>query len=177
MTLAASADHRLARVFHTLDADRDGYLGWADFQRLVARYCDTYGVGPDTLRGQALRVAYEAEWLELRRHAGGAERLTEAGFVAAVRRANTDTSRFDILENVPQAIFDVMDDDGDDAIDEAGFTKFLEVWQIPPATGLAAFTAMDADQDGVISRREFIDSVRQFHDDGDEPGSRYFGRS
>ncbi|KLL10615.1 MULTISPECIES: EF-hand domain-containing protein [Protofrankia] len=174
MAAVSCATNRLDQVFRTLDIDGDGFLEWSDLQRLVDRYLAVFSVNADSLPGRGLRAAYEMEWLHLRRQVGGRPRLAAEEFPAAVAAASADTSRFDLLENVPQAIFDLMDSDGDDAIDRTDFARFLEVWQIPAGTGQRAFTAMDRDADGLVSRHEFVTSVREFHSDGsDRPGDLY----
>lgn len=74
-------------------------------------------------------------WMELLRHADGNERLSREQFVHANRAASVDTSRFNMVEGIPHAVFDVMDTDGDNTIDKTEFKQFLQVWGICTRTG------------------------------------------
>ena len=55
--------------------------------------------------------------------------------------------------------FDECDVDGDQRIDFAEFSQLLENLgsEVPPAQRRSRFDAIDADHDGAIDRREFID--------------------
>ncbi|WP_256220676.1 EF-hand domain-containing protein [Streptomyces sp. CC53] len=118
------------------------------------------------------------QWFELLRHADGADRLSKEQFQTAIRAVSVDTSRFNMVEGVPHAIFDIMDTDGDNTISKAEFKKYLDVWGITDPGAMDTFHELDLDGDGEISRQEFIRAVREFFysQDLEAPGSLFFGR-
>ncbi|WP_435059786.1 EF-hand domain-containing protein [Streptomyces sp. bgisy060] len=171
---------KLERSFDALDADRNGYLDWADYQKMADRYIQAYGLSKDDRRARALQTFCQIYWLELLRHADvDGDRLTKDQFVTANRLAVIDTSRLNVAEGGGHAIFDVVDVNGDNEIGKDEFARFLrDVWKSDAPDAMDVFVKLDTDGDGVISRHEFIRAVREHYlsNDPDAPGSLFFGR-
>ncbi|MFE0640932.1 EF-hand domain-containing protein [Streptomyces sp. NPDC058877] len=171
---------KLERSFDALDADRNGYLDWADYQKMADRYIQAYGLSKDDRRARALQTFCQIYWLELLRHADvDGDRLTKDQFVTANRLAVIDTSRLNVTEGGGHAIFDVIDVNGDNEIGKDEFARFLrDVWKSDAPDAMDVFVKLDTDGDGVISRHEFIRAVREHYlsNDPDAPGSLFFGR-
>ncbi|WP_329359708.1 EF-hand domain-containing protein [Streptomyces anulatus] len=169
---------KLDQMFDATDTDNDGYVDWSDYERLVDDYLRTYKIDKSDRRAQSLLSAYRMQWTELQRHAQGVDRLSKEQYRHANNAVSMDTSRFNLVEGVPQAIFDIMDVDGDSAISKAEFKQFLEVWSITDPSAMDSFAQLDTDGDGAISRQEFIGAFRDFYFSADleTPGSLFFGR-
>ncbi|AGS66883.1 EF-hand domain-containing protein [Streptomyces collinus] len=169
---------KLDQLFTATDTDGDGYVEWSDYQRVVDRYLKAYKIDKSDRRAQALLFSYQMQWAELLRHANGVNRLSKEQYHAASRAVSVDTSRFNMVEGVPHAIFDIMDTDGDNTISKAEFKQYLGVWDITDPAAMDAFAELDTDGDGSISRQEFIRAVREFFysPDLEAPGSLFFGR-
>ncbi|MBU2665665.1 EF-hand domain-containing protein [Actinoplanes bogorensis] len=161
---------KLGHLFEASDTDRDGSVDWSDYERLISRYLDGYGIGAEDPRAHALRAAYQTYWSELLRQVDGVDRLSKEQFVVANQAARA-------TEAVPQAIFDVMDTDGDDAISKPEYKVFLEAWGVSDLEALNVFLELDTDDDGRISRGEFIGAMRDFFTSPelDSPASLFFG--
>ncbi|MFI5934549.1 EF-hand domain-containing protein [Actinoplanes sp. NPDC051494] len=168
---------KLGYLFEASDTDRDGSVDWSDYERLIGRYLDGYGIVADDRRAYALRAAYQMYWSELLRHVNGVDRLSKEQFVLANQAAGVDSSRFTMVEAVPQAIFDVMDTDADDTISKVEYKVFLQAWEVSDLEALNVFMELDTDDDGRISRGEFIGAIRDFFTSPelDSPGSLFFG--
>lgn len=164
---------KLGYLFEASDTDRDGLVDWSDYERLISRYLDGYEIEAEDRRAHALRAAYRTYWSELLHHVDGADRLSKQQFVAA----NQAASRLAMAETVPQAIFDVMDTDADDAISKPEYKVFLQAWGVSDLEALNVFLELDTDDDGRISRAEFIGAIRDFFTSPelDSPGSLFFG--
>ncbi|GGX57854.1 EF-hand domain-containing protein [Streptomyces chartreusis] len=169
---------KLDQLFAATDTDGDGYVDWSDYQRLVDRYLSAYKIDKRDRWAQALLISYQMLWAELLRHADGVNRLSKEQYHFASRAVIVDTSRFNMVEGVPHAIFDIMDTDGDNTISQAEFKQFLDVWDITDPGAMDTFARLDTDGDGSISRAEFIRAVREFFysSDLEAPGSLFFGR-
>ncbi|WP_330174701.1 EF-hand domain-containing protein [Streptomyces sp. NBC_01498] len=167
------------RAFDTMDANHDGYLDWADYQKLADRYIEAYRLDKNDRRARALQSFYQIYWLELLRHAGvDGDRLTKEQYVTACRLTAIDTSRLNVTEGGGHAMFDVIDVNGDNEISKDEFARFLrDVWRIDAPDAMDSFMKLDTDGDGAISRMEFIRSVREhfLSNDPDAPGSLFFG--
>ncbi|MDX2395192.1 EF-hand domain-containing protein [Streptomyces sp. DK15] len=169
---------KLDQIFGATDTDNDGYVDWNDYQRLVDRYLNAYKIDKNDRRAHALLAVYQMQWMELLRHVDGVNRLSKEQYHQASRAASVDTSRFNMVEGVPHAIFDIMDVDGDNSISKGEFEQYLDVWNITDPSAMDTFAQLDTDGDGAISRQEFIRAVREFFYslDLEAPGSLFFGR-
>ncbi|AKN75311.1 calcium-binding protein [Streptomyces sp. PBH53] len=162
-----------------MDANKDGYLDWTDYQKLADRYIQGYGLSRDDRRARALQTFCQIYWLELLRHAGAdGDRLSKEQFVLANRLAVIDTSRLNVTEGGGHAIFDIIDADGDNEISRDEFARLTrDVWGDHSPGTMDLFNRLDTDGDGTISRHEFIRAVREhfLSNDPDAPGSIFFG--
>lgn len=161
-TTADPVDTKIEAEFDKLDLNHDDHLDWSDYEILIGRYRRTAGVGEDDRRIRALRAFYQMHWLELLRHAGvDGDRLSKDQFVAATRRATSDTSRLDVTESGGHVIFDLIDINGDGEISREELTRYLEgVWQIEESDAMYAFDELDRGGNQAISRDEFVSGIR-----------------
>ena len=168
---------KLEYLFGASDTDGDGFVDWSDYERLIGRYLDGYGIVAEDGRAHALRAAYQMYWSELLRQVNGVDRLSKEQFVAANQAAGVDRSGFTMAGVVPQAVFDVMDTDADDTISKSEYKVFLQAWGVSDLEALDVFLQLDTDDDGRISRGEFIGAIRDFFTSPelDSPGSLFFG--
>ncbi|PZH13354.1 calcium-binding protein [Streptomyces sp. NTH33] len=168
---------KLDAMFNATDSDGDGYVDWSDYQRIIDRYLSAYNISREDRRAQALTAMYQMYWMELLRHADGTGRLDKEQYHHANRAASVDISRFNMVEGLSHAIFDVMDIDGGNTISKDEFQRYLKVWDITSPDAVEAFHEMDLDGDGTISRHEFIRAVREFFysPNLNSPGSLLFG--
>jgi Ca2+-binding EF-hand superfamily protein len=166
LTISASdtVHQRIERTFDGLDSNHDGYVDWLDYQNLVDRYLSAYQLGTGDRRARALQSIHEMLWLELLRHAGaGEDRLLKNEFVAATRLATVDISRLNAVEGLGHAIFDVVDGNGDNEITKDEFARLLrEVWKVTAPESGDAFSRVDTDDDGTISRQEFLRAAHKY---------------
>ncbi|WP_017596663.1 EF-hand domain-containing protein [Nocardiopsis potens] len=176
---AAAITERFGRLFDTLDSDGDGAIDWGDYQRLVDRCAQGYSLEAEDRTAQALRASYQMLWVELLRHSGlsGSRLPDREAFVRAMRAVAEDGSRFNATEGLADAVFDLLDEDGDGSISEAEYLRYAEVLGAAADTAQARFKALDTDGDGSIGREEFIQSAREFlfGDDTESAGGFVFG--
>jgi Ca2+-binding EF-hand superfamily protein len=154
--MTAAIDLKIKQLFDAVDSNNDGYVEWADYQRVVDGYFTAFKLDRDTRKGLALQVGYQMLWLELLRHANRSQRLSGDEFVAAYRAVRTDTSRFNMIEGIPSAVFDVIDSDDDNKISEEEFAQVLKHWGVTASGAMETFIMLDTDRDGYISRQQFI---------------------
>lgn len=172
----AAIDLKLKNLFNGMDANNDGYVEWADYQRVIDWYLTVFRTDKDTRKGLALQVGYQMLWLELLRHANGDQRLSRDEYVAANRATSVDTSRFNMVEGIPHALFDIIDSNDDDKISKEEFAELMKLWRITASDAMETFTMLDRDRDGHISRQEFLRATWKLAYAADlaTPGSLHF---
>lgn len=169
---------RFGDLFDVLDTDDDKAVTWADYQRLVDLYVAGYGLEAEDPRAQAIQSAYESMWRKLVDLSGAqTDGLDRDSFVGAMHAASEDRSRSNAAEAVAEAVFDLLDVDGDGRISEAEFLVYAKTLGADEASARTRFAHVDTDGDGDINREEFVLSARQylFGDDIDSPGGFVFG--
>ncbi len=167
---------RFGDLFDTLDTDGDQAVTWADYQRLVNRYLSGYGMEASAPRAVAIQEAYESLWGTLVRTSAEV-RLNREQFVDAMQEATEDRSRWNTAEAVAEAVFDLLDGDGDGTISQEEFLVYAKALGAQEEDARKRFAHVDTDGDGDMSREEFVQSARLylFGDDIDSPGGFVFG--
>ncbi|MBR8741376.1 EF-hand domain-containing protein [Nocardiopsis sp. MG754419] len=169
---------RFSDLFDVLDTDGDKAVTWIDYERLVDRYVSGYGLDGDHPRALAIRAAYVSLWRKLVDLSGAdTDGLDRERFVAAMHAASEDRNRSNAAEAVAEAVFDLLDADGDGRISEAEFLVYAKVLGTEEPSARTRFAHVDTDGDGFLSREEFVLSARRFlfGDDIDSPGGFVFG--
>ncbi len=170
---------RLRQLFAVLDSDSDGFVTWSDYQRIVDKYVTGYALAKSDARITSLQKAYWAQWLGLLTQATpGQDRLSEGEFVASHRAAGYDLEGSRVLEDIAQAIFNILDVDGDKRINRDEFARYLTFCEISSADAASIFRRLDLDGDAFISQREVARSLRAFYlynDDLNTPGGIFLG--
>lgn len=170
---------RLQRLFAALDASEKGFVTWADYQQIVDRYATGYALEKSDARIRHLERAYWAQWLGLLSQATpGQDRLSQGEFVAAHRAVDYGTTAAQLLEDLAQALFKVLDADGDKRINSDEFARYLDFCKISSSDAATVFRRLDLDRDAFISEREVARSIRAFHlynDDLTTPGGIFLG--
>ncbi|MET9708817.1 EF-hand domain-containing protein [Nocardiopsis alba] len=178
ITPSEAIDARFGHLFDVLDTDDDKVATWDDYRRLVERYISGYRLDPEERKARALDSSYQALWQELlRRSDDTGVRLERERFVAAMRAVSEDRSRHNAVEGVAEAVFDLLDEDGDNRISLEEFLTYADVLGAREEDARQRFAHVDTDGDEHISREEFVLSARQylFGEDIESPGGFVFG--
>ncbi|MDJ0463804.1 EF-hand domain-containing protein [Streptomyces sp. H27-C3] len=170
---------RLQRLFTALDTAGRGFVTWDNYQHIVDRYTTGYALATSDARIEHLQRAYWAQWLGLLSQATpGQDRLSQGEFVAAHRAVGYGTHAAPLLEDLAQAVFNVLDVDADKRINRDEFARYLDFCQISSSDAAIIFRQLDLDRDAFISQREVARAIRAFHlynDDLNTPGGIFLG--
>ncbi|WP_369215571.1 EF-hand domain-containing protein [Streptomyces flavofungini] len=170
---------RLRRLFTVLDTDGDGFVTWRDHERVVDRFAAGYALEKSDTRIKDLERAYWTQWLGLLAQAApGRDRLSTDDFVAAHRAVGYGTRAAGLLDDLAQAVFNVLDVDRDKRISKDEFARYLDFCGISGADAALVFRRLDLDGDAFNSQHEVAKSLSAFHlynDDLTTPGGVFLG--
>jgi Ca2+-binding EF-hand superfamily protein len=164
--------NKIEAMFTAFDADGDGCLRREDFEALADRWGRLPGAEPGTeLRARVERAAM-GWWEHL---VAGADANGDGGvdldeLMDLVDRLHTLP---DEVRATAEAIFDVVDADGDGRISRAEHRRLIDVWHGRSTDTGDVFDLLDLDGDGYLSRSGFAELWLQFwvSDDPAEPGN------
>lgn len=164
---------KIAGVFDAMDADGDGFLEETDFAALTDRWIAIRGAG-DHARLSAFMMGW---WTTLRAASDrdGDGRVTLDEVMLLVDRLG---GMPDAVIGTAEAMFDAVDEDGDDRISAREYRRLIEGWNGRATDTDEVFPLLDLDGDGHLSRTEFTRLWTEFWsgDDPDAPGTWVFGR-
>ena len=171
---------KLTRYFQVYDITDDGRIESSDFERVIENVRVLRGASERSLDGNGLRQAYMAFGAALSASAdsdgdGGID-LDE--WLAYGQIALEDDARYEAeVEAITNHLFPVFDTDEDGEIGPDEFADFYGVFGLGGNLARSIFVELDANNDGVISRDEFLEIGRQFYrsDDRGSAGNMLFG--
>jgi Ca2+-binding EF-hand superfamily protein len=153
---------RYEKLFDAFDTDNDGTVEPADFNRAIERITKSYHLSEHDSRAQEVKMAYITFSSQLmRRNDNG--RLSKDQFVTALHALVDDSSRMDVVEVLSGALFNIANQTHGYELSQDEFQYLAKAaGDAAPPTAWDAFAQLDADSDGVISRKEFVHGVREF---------------
>jgi Ca2+-binding EF-hand superfamily protein len=160
---------KVAGVFGAMDSDGDGCLTEPDFRALAARWV-ALRAGGDQARLTEIMMGW---WATLR-DAAGTGRVTIEDVLAVVDRLGEMPAA---VAGTAEAMFEAVDENGDGKISRAEYRQLVEAWTGRATDTDEAFTLLDLNHDGHLSRGEFTGHWTEFWagDNPSAPGSWVFG--
>jgi len=154
-----------------LDYNKDGILTKEDFEMFSDRYMS---LGKATeKKGRCVRALLRKYWQEM---VGDVNAITyEAYAETLLTRDQVQLSK--LVIGITDLFFDVMDVNDDDLIDLSEFTEFYVIIDRDEEMALRSFTAMDTDNDHLLSRGDFLAAIDEFFVGVDQtsPYQLFFG--
>ncbi|MEU3721277.1 EF-hand domain-containing protein [Streptomyces sp. NPDC031705] len=141
-------------IFAMLDADGDGIVSRQEYLARTGNVARAMGLEDDDRRVVTARTLGERAWESM--DADGDGRMTFDEYAAWAGAEAFDT----VCAPVLGALFDLADTDQDGALDLHAFTALRTALNNPATNAEAAFTALDTNGDGSISRDDYIASIR-----------------
>jgi Ca2+-binding EF-hand superfamily protein len=165
---------KLSRTFQIYDADGDGIVTRADYERAGHNVAIANGFSPGSAESDSVTTAYLAAWEGMRRMADQDHdgRVSLDEHLTAYDHLLADAGP-GIFVAVCDASLNLIDLDHDGRISQHEYVTNLVGWAggaISEAAATDAFHRLDVNADGFITREEMLDIVREFFT-SDDPGA------
>ncbi|MEU2869366.1 EF-hand domain-containing protein [Streptomyces olivoreticuli] len=141
-------------VFAMLDADGDGVISKAEYSARAERVTSASGRTEDDPLVIAARAAGERAWAAMDANGDGGVTFDEYAAWAGAEAFDT------VCEPVLGVLFDLVDTDKDGALNLPEFRTLRTALGNPVSNIETAFAALDTDGDGLVSRDDYLASVR-----------------
>jgi len=154
--------------------DNDGVVT-ADQFNAIADRCIALTDG-DPAKAQQIRATVQEAWNQIFQEYAEKQPLSIAAYAEAMK--NCDPTIVINMTNAFSAMFfDLIDTNKDSFIGKDEFAVFYHLRGLDPQGAPDAFNAIDANQDGKLSREEFNAAYVDFitNDDPNSPFSHFFG--
>ncbi len=157
LTLNEFWKKKVYRAIRVRDANKDGYISKADFELIVQRYKD---IGAPEEHLKKLDKVFTAHCVRYDLTDESAK-LTYDQFAAMLARTaknKDEDKRVDFFKSM----FVVIDIDGNGEISFQEWVEFYKAMGIDTQYARASFDAMDANKDGIISKKEFAAYINEY---------------
>src|SRR5947207_11453294 len=160
---------KLTRMFDLYDANKDGYISAADYERVGEGFATSTGCAPGSADYEKLRATYLGFWEQLRQSADADQdgKVTREEFLASY---DALLAMRETIAGVSQAILQLTDRDGDGKITPSEFSANLQAYGVDAPAAAEAFRHLDRDGDGFIDNAELVQNVEEFFF-GDDPNA------
>lgn len=159
---------KLLHHFRCLDADNSGFIGKEDAKIFATRFAALRNAES----GSEIHKDLLSKWLYIwenfwsKADADGDGKVTPEEFCQGIEKA---VSNPDFNDPLIETLFDFVDLDGDGHISPEEHRLFFSVFELE-AESAFVFSKLDINQDGILSKQEFVAAKRAFLTEK-EPGA------
>jgi Ca2+-binding EF-hand superfamily protein len=172
---------KMTRAFETYDVNKNGVLDQDDYDRLAANLARHRGIKEGTPEYASVRATYLAAWSAVQKAANDGQRptVTLEEWLISREALLRDPSNFvTVVQNVTDAVFKQLDANGDGQISFDEYRSLFKLYDADPAPAEEAFSVLDADHDGFLSRADVTKIVEEYwySEDPAAAGNWIFGK-
>ncbi|MBD2595605.1 EF-hand domain-containing protein [Nostoc spongiaeforme FACHB-130] len=160
---------KLLHHFQCLDANNSGFIGKEDAEIFAERFTKILSAE----LGSEIHKDLLLKWLDIwekfwsKADLDGDGKVSAEEFCQGIEQA---VSNPDYNDPVIETLFDIVDLDSDGHISQPEHRLFFSVFDLDAEKSAFVFSKLDIDQDGILSKEEFVCAKRQFLTEK-EPGA------
>ncbi|MFB8787776.1 MAG: EF-hand domain-containing protein [Potamolinea sp.] len=179
MALSEFQKRKCALAFYRYDLSKDGVVEALDFDMAGQKLAELQGFEPGSLEYGKITSAFKTEWDTFLKPADqdGDDKLTLDEYIKLAEQLIEGPNATEINLSVNQHLFDIIDLDGDGTINTNEFVIFLKARAITEEEAKFAFSKLDVDNSGSISRKQFAKHLMDYYrsNDAAAPGNWFYG--
>lgn len=166
-------------AFNKYDVSNDGVLTVSDFEEIAQQVAQKLGLNSGVPEHDKIMAAYRKIWEGYFKPADvdGNNKVVLEEYIKACERFIELPNARKISTDLNKLVYDAIDLDGSGSIDEKEFSVFLTTIGSSEADAKIAFSHIDTDNDGFISREEFAQNGYDYHtsQDTQSPANWFYG--
>jgi Ca2+-binding EF-hand superfamily protein len=166
---------KLTVLFHHQDMDHDGFVGKADYEQFVKRFCEIQNYSPGSPQYEAMYTQTMAAWEHVRQVADKDKdgRVSLEEFLESYDVTLSDENLFNqLVTEYAKSLLALWDRDGDERLSGVEYVALLECYGVGEEAAREAFRHLDRDGNGYLSIEELMQNLKEFYgDDPDAPGN------
>ncbi|MEQ9671662.1 EF-hand domain-containing protein [Coleofasciculus sp. G2-EDA-02] len=179
MALSEFLKKKTSLAFNKYDISNDGVLTVSDFEEIAQKVAQKLGVDSGSPEHDKITAAYRAIWDGYFKPADvdGNNKVVLEEYIKACERFIESPNAIEIGMDLNKMLYDAIDLDGSGSIDEKEFSVFLTTIGSSEANAKIAFSHIDTDKNGLISREEFAQNLYDYHtsEDTQSPANWFYG--
>ena len=172
---------KLAYYFQAFDVDKDGFLEYSDFERIVDAYAEAYNITKDSATYQDISSTFAKnrwDFLGKKVDTNTDNKVTLAEWLSYHDKLLNDSKSDFVWLKITSALFDTLDTDKDGVLALEEYKTMYKIYGFGNES-LAAeiFAKLDFDGDGKIRKNDVMNLVADFYlsDNPEAPGNYFFG--
>ena len=166
---------KMDRWFKSMDVTGDGFVDKQDFDMLIEGILQA----TNAEKADEFRASTNSFWQTIvQMDSDNDARINSAEFAAGTHKFIREEGRFDeLIRPMAELWFMAYDADGDGGVRFDEYKKAIGDFRQPDAAVEEGFAKLDGNGDGVITKEEWIEIVRDYclNDDPDAAGNWMFG--
>jgi hypothetical protein len=174
---------KFTRLFNVQDLDRDGYLEENDFEGFAANIAKAFHHQAGDSTYEMLQQAYRNQWEELEQHTDEHREnkiSLDEWMEYHDRMLNSPDLLSQHIREVQEGFYqlcELLDPGKGDVTTLFRYQMFCKGYNLDPQDAEKWFQRMDADKDGVLSKAEMYETVKEFFESSDSqaPGNWLVG--
>jgi len=179
MALSEFLKKKTSFAFNKYDVSNDGVVTLSDFEEIAQKVAQKLGINPGSPEHNKITAAYRKIWDGYFKPADvdGDNKVVLEEYIKACERFIESPNARKIGTDWNKMLYDAIDLDGNGSIDEKEFSVFLTTIGSSEADAKIAFSHIDTDNDGFISREEFAQNSYDYHtsQDTQSPANWFYG--
>ncbi|NET03476.1 MAG: hypothetical protein F6K16_01800 [Symploca sp. SIO2B6] len=172
---------KLPRLFAKYDADKNGFIEQADFERFLKTYSQFRGWTPDSPEYNSFQSKLTSRWNSMQKYAdtNRDDKISLDEWLVYIDNVLNDQEAYEAqLHGIAAFAFSVFDINGDNQLSLEEYRQFYKAGGLGENEANEIFRRLNLSDDDSISKEKYLELIDQFFrsEDPEAPGNFLFGK-